>query len=107
MDMFDTTGLYQADETFDTIQVSDEYQNTGEKDLCRYVERNKVFSNHWHWQGDTNLQKKFRIWRVQIPRGHNSRNRMRNPWCKISLRSDGTSLHKAVFHNLNIQYYAN
>lgn len=107
MDMFDTTGLYQADETFDTIQVSDEYQNTGEKDLCRYVERNKIFSNHWHWQGDTNLQKKFRIWRIQIPRGHNSRNRMRNPWCKISLKSDGTSLHKAVFHNLNIQYYAN
>lgn len=107
MDMFDTTGLYQADETFDTIQVSDEYQNTGEKDLCRYVERNKIFSNHWHWQGDTNLQKKFRIWRVQIPRGHNSRNRMRNPWCKISLKSNGTSLHKAVFHNLNIQYYAN
>lgn len=101
MDMFNGTS-YIPDRTLDYIQVSNEYQDTGEIPLSRL----KVSTNpkSYHQKG-TNLQKKFRIWRIQIPRNKNSLDRIRNPWCKIKLGNNGSDNLRAVLHDLNVQYY--
>lgn len=57
---------------FDTVRVWDEYQDTGDVDL-RFID-------------DTisNMKKKFRIWRMDIPRDKdNPRQRIRNTWAKV------------------------
>ena len=52
------------------------------------------------------LKKKFRIWRVNIPRGHNDgRSRMRNPWLFLKLSKQGSLCHhKTILHDLNVYY---
>lgn len=57
---------------FDTLRVWNEYQDTGDVDL-RFID-------------DTvsNMKKKFRIWRMDIPRDKdNMRQRIRNTWSKV------------------------
>lgn len=92
--------VHKPDESLEYIQVVNEYQDTGKVALSR----SRVTSNYFNPQ-DANLQKKFRIWRIQIPRNKNSIDRIRNPWCKITLGSNGTGPKKAVLHDLNVQYY--
>ena len=92
--------IHKPDESLEYIQVVNEYQDTGKVALSR----SRVASNYFNPQ-DANLQKKFRIWRIQIPRNKNSIDRIRNPWCKITLGSNGTGPKKAVLHDLNVQYY--
>ena len=92
--------VHKPDESLEYIQVVNEYQDTGKVALSR----SRVASNYFNPQ-DANLQKKFRIWRIQIPRNKNSIDRIRNPWCKITLGSNGTGPKKAVLHDLNVQYY--
>ena len=52
--------------------------------------------------------RKFRLWRVQLPRDEMSKNRLdriRNTWCYIKL-SDGNPLgKKVVLHNVILKYY--
>lgn len=105
--------------TFDYMQISDEYQDTGVVPVKRLMNLN---ASHW-WDSfhhkETNTQKKFRIWRIQIPRalvwktdrvtGERkqvfSNDRIRNPWCKITLGNYGKENTKALLHDLNVQYY--
>lgn len=70
MDIYDDTDLIH-DKSFDYIQVHNEYQNTGIINLDNVKDR------------QTNLAKKFRIWRIQIPK--QGRDRIRNPWTFIKL----------------------
>lgn len=57
---------------FDTVRVWDEYQDTGDIDLD--------FIN----DVPSNMKKKFRIWRMDIPRDKdNPRQRIRNTWVKM------------------------
>lgn len=57
---------------FDTVRVWDEYQDTGDIDLD--------FIN----DVPSNMKKKFRIWRMDIPRDKdNPRQRIRNTWVKV------------------------
>ena len=57
---------------FDTVRVWDEYQDTGEIDL-RFID-----------DIPSNMKKKFRIWRMDIPRDKdNTRQRIRNTWAKV------------------------
>lgn len=57
---------------FDSVRVWNEYQDTGDIDL-NFI--NDVPSN---------MKKKFRIWRMDIPRDKdNSRQRIRNTWVKV------------------------
>lgn len=101
MDMYQGA-TYSPDSSFDYIQVTNEYQDTGEVPLSRLKVQDNTKS--YHHKG-TNLQKKFRIWRIQIPRQKNSLNRIRNPWCKIKLGNNGNNYQKAVLHDLNVQYF--
>lgn len=54
-----------------------------------------------------NYEKKFRIWRVDIPRDlTNRRDRIRNPWAHIKLsKNSNEDNSKMVFHNLLVKYY--
>lgn len=56
----------------------------------------------------SNLKKKFRLWRADIPRDQNSKyglDRMRNPWISLTLGKDVPDNKKMVFHNLIVKYY--
>lgn len=101
MDMMSDTG-YQHDNSLDFIRVYNEYQDTEDVNL------NRSNTSLSFWNKEANLQKKFRIWRIQIPRdkkGGNGLDRIRNTWCKIKLGSKGKNNYKAVLHDLNVQYY--
>ena len=101
MDMMSDTG-YQHDNSLDFIRVYNEYQDTEDVNL------NRSNTSISFWNKEANLQKKFRIWRIQIPRDKKSGNgldRIRNTWCKIKLGSKGENNYKAVLHDLNVQYY--
>lgn len=66
--------ILSPESPFDYIRVWNEYQDTGEV----------LLKNKGHLP--SNLKKKFRIWRIQIPRdAYNRRARIRNTWCKIKL----------------------
>ena len=101
MDMMSDTG-YQHDNSLDFIRVYNEYQDTEDVNL------NRSNTSLSFWNKEANLQKKFRIWRIQIPRdkkGGNGLDRIRNTWCKIKLGSKSENNYKAVLHDLNVQYY--
>lgn len=93
---------YQHDKSLDVIRVSTEYQDTGNVTLKRYQQSSGLTSMY---PSGKNLEKKFRIWRIQIPRNQNSMDRIRNPWCKITLGNNALNSNKAVLHDLNVQYY--
>ena len=83
---------------FDYIRVWNEYQDTGVKPL--------TFSN----AKPSNLKKKFRIWRLNIPRDNDKKlDRIRNTWTKIKLGmnhgetiSEGVNI---VLHDLSVYYH--
>ena len=79
---------------FDLLQVWNEYQR-GTTNL--HTARFKY----------PNSEKKFRIWRVDIPRDDsNHRDRIRNPWVYLKLsKSEDLEHTKMVFHNLLVKYY--
>ena len=53
-----------------------------------------------------NFEKKFRIWRLDIPRDRsNGRDRIRNPWIMLELANTVQHSNKMVFHNLLVKYY--
>lgn len=120
MDMQDTDNNYQHFDSLDYIRVVNEYQDTGEVPL----NIRKNVTNTRFVPGISNIQKKFRIWRIQIPRNHNSLDRIRNTWCSITLGKNVQTVdrsnfdtheeynkmykqntQKAVLHDLNVLYY--
>ena len=115
MDMSDGTD-YKHDNSLDVIRVYNEYQDTGNTDL---IKLKVIDDNKFLYHKDITLRKKFRIWRIQIPRAikskenpetheieyYRSNDRIRNTWCKIKLGSKGKNNYKAVLHDLNVQYY--
>jgi hypothetical protein len=82
-----------SDKTFDTIQVENEYQNTGEVELNHVKDRL------------SNLKRKFRVWRIQIPRDKNGRDRIRNTWAKVKLTHKNPGNCKTELHDLMVHYF--
>lgn len=81
------------DKTFDTLKVWNEYQE-GEATLNKLLGR------------PSNLKKKFRIWRANIPRDAcNNRDRMRNPWLYIKLSKEEENTNKTVLHDMVVSYF--
>lgn len=70
------------------VRVYNDYQDSGEIPL---VLRNNMF-------------KKFRSWKVNLPRNAGSRDRMRNPWSFIEFTFDNTSGNNMVLHDMTIHY---
>jgi hypothetical protein len=100
MEAFNPFG-YVSNRSLEYIQVNNDYQDTGEVLLSRL----KTSSPKSYHHKDANLQKKFQIWRIQVPRNKNSMDRITDTWCKIKLGNKGKDLLKMVLHDLNVQYY--
>ena len=77
----------QEGQPLDYISVSNEYQ------------RNEGVS----LTADT-FRKKFRVWRLLIPRNKNSRERIRNPWAKITLGCKKPGNELTILHDLSVKY---
>ena len=83
-DSFYSDGYYIDNDSFTSIRVQTEYQDTQEVPL------------KWETNTTSNLKKKFRVWHVDIPRVQEfnastekyelSKDRIRNMWCKITLK---------------------
>lgn len=84
--------ILQAEDTFDTLTAWNEYQY-GQADL----EIKKDVPS--------TLKRKFRIWRANIPRNQNSRDRIRNPWAYIELKKMKPNTNKLVLHDIVVNYY--
>lgn len=79
--------------TFDTLTAWNEYQQ-GTSTLNNILGR------------PSNLKRKFRIWRANIPRAKtNGRDRMRNPWLYIKLSMEGENVNKTVLHDMIVHYF--
>jgi hypothetical protein len=53
-----------------------------------------------------NFERKFRIWRADIPRDKsNGRDRIRNPWIYLKLNNKDNNNTKMVFHSFLVKYY--
>lgn len=99
MDMKEDSG-YAHDNSLDYMRVWNEYQDTENVDLSLIKSSDGKFN-----MPNSMLQKKFRIWRIQIPRSKGSVDRIRNTWCKIELGCNKSNSRKAVLHDLNVQYF--
>ena len=51
-----------------------------------------------------NLTRKFRTWRVVLPREAGSRNRIRNPWVFLKLQIDNSTNKRFILHDMTISY---
>lgn len=98
-DSFDNNTI--TNKTFDTLEVWNEYQK-GITKLNNIVGR------------PSNLKKKFRIWRVNIPRANtdwngivaNNRDRIRNTWAYIKLSmNDSNNKLKTQLHDVIVSYF--
>jgi len=78
----------QPTKTLTHIQAYNEYQDSGRIPLL--VGRN------------TNIKRKFREWKAEIPR--DGRNRIRNPWIFLKLELDNKSNYKMILHDIIISY---
>lgn len=79
--------------SFDNLEAWNEYQETSSK----LVTKLGVPSN---------LKRKFRIWRAQIPRDKsNNRDRMRNPWLYIKMGMNNPNENKTLLQDLTVIYF--
>lgn len=84
--------------TFDALTVWNEYQQ-GTSTLNNILGR------------PSDLKKKFRIWRANIPRANvagstkKGRDRMRNPWLYIKLSMEEENVNKTVLHDMIVHYF--
>lgn len=76
----------QVGNPFTHISVENEYQNTGTHEL-----------------DDKSFRKKFRIWRATLPRS-GRRDRIVNPWCKITLENKSPGNKSMILHDLSVGY---
>ena len=68
------------------IEVSNEYQDSGVVKL-----------------NDSTLRKKYRVWRLMMPRVR-KRERLVNPWVKITMGNDSPGTRSVIIHDLNVNY---
>jgi hypothetical protein len=95
VDFRDANNTAIHDEFLDSIKVQTEYQNTGEVTLSKSIGPSRA-----------DAKKKFRVWRVNIPRDSgNSLSRIRNTWSKIKFSKVNTSNVKMELHDLSVQYF--
>lgn len=80
----------QPTKTLTSVRLWNEYQDSGVVPLI--LGRN------------SNLRRKFRDWKVQLPREQGTRNRIRNPWVFLKLQLDNTDNYKLVLHDIIISY---
>jgi hypothetical protein len=92
-DFFDSNNNYLENESFDTLEVWNEYQSG--KETLKYSKFRP-----------SNLKKKFRMWGANIPRDKkNKLDRMRNPWLYIKLSKENPGTSKMELHDIVVKYF--
>ena len=92
-DFFDSNNNYLENESFDTLEVWNEYQRG--KETLKYSKFRP-----------SNLKKKFRMWGANIPRDKkNKLDRMRNPWLYIKLSKETPGTSKMELHDIVVKYF--
>lgn len=88
------------DETFDSVRVFNEYQDSDYVSIKAMLDRPYITNN-------ADLKKKFRVWRIQLPRDKsNILNRINNTWTKITLmKNKPVRNEKTVLHDAMVGYY--
>lgn len=87
---------YGYNPPFNKLQVTNEYQDTGEQILSFIKDRPNAISN---------IKQKFRIWRANVGRNQNSRDRIRNYWSRIKLVKNATNKLRAKIHDIIVNVY--
>lgn len=106
-DVFNYSEEYMPNNTFRDIRVWNEYQDS---DVVGLEHQGRFFSGGYaSTHIPSNLKKKFRIWRINVPRNVKSRDRIRNPWTYIRL-TGGTSksnpyIYKHILHDVVVNYF--
>ena len=91
-DSWDSSTLIN-NQTFDTLDVWNEYQH-GTSTLANIIGR------------PSPLKKKFRVWRVNIPRDNsNKRDRIRNTWAYVKLSMNTQNTWRTELHDIMIHYF--
>lgn len=90
--------VYMPKETFDYLDVYNEYQNG-----LMPVNPNRKYINSTSPTSDWR-RKKFRIWDVELPREWGTLNRIRNPWIRIKLTLNNQNCYKLLLHDLIVNY---
>lgn len=80
--------LDQPSLTLTHVQLWNEYQDSELRDL--------VINN--------NLSRKFRTWRITLPRNKNTRDRIRNPWNFVKLQFENEENKRLILHDVDISY---
>ena len=95
--------------TFDHIEVWNEHQNTG---IVRFTNSLKELSEKQPVSYDaaqSNLRKKFNVWRCQIPRDklatNSGRARISNPWCYIKLSRSDINTYRHEFTGMEVDFF--
>jgi hypothetical protein len=95
--------------TFDHIEVWNEHQNTGKvrfsNSLKELTGKQPVSYN----AAQSNLRKKFNVWRCQIPRdklaANSGRARISNPWCYIKLSRSDINTYRHEFTGMEVDFF--
>lgn len=87
----DPVHLKGAEETFDLVSAETSYQEGSE-----VLKVNKI--------KPSNMKRKFRIWRINLPRESGSMNRLRDRWCKIKLQNTNPSGVGIKLNYINVSY---
>lgn len=92
-DSYDYDNTYRPNDTFNKLTISNEYQST----------QTNLYYNKY---GLSNLKKKFRVWKTQIPRDNTyKQDRIRNPWIKIKLeKDDNYPVLNTILHDITVHY---
>lgn len=98
--MYDKAGKFLPHNTFDTLRVFNEHQDSGNITLV---------DNLTGYQ--SNIRKRFNVWRMNVPRDAGSLNkldRIRNTWTYITLMqsTSSSSLHQRMqFMDILVKYF--
>lgn len=87
----DPTYLGGLEEIFDFVNATTSYQEGGE-----ILNVNKI--------KPSNIKRKFRIWRINLPRELGSMNRLRDRWCRIKLQNTAPSGNSMRLNYINVSY---
>lgn len=97
---------FQSDKIFDTL----EFRTNGVESFNNwkadsYPFNSLVTTNEYQSAMSTtsSLKKKFRIWRWQIGRNNNNRDRIRNPWAKITMSGNNNT--EVRLYDMAVTYY--
>tara|TARA_R110000822_G_scaffold227017_1_gene359643 strand:+ start:14425 stop:18468 length:4044 start_codon:yes stop_codon:yes gene_type:complete len=88
MEMNSPQGLDLKNTGLTKVRVYNEYQDSLQKDLALR----------------SNMFKKNRNWKINLPRVSQSRERIKNPWTFIEFTFDNTAGNKMVMHDITVYY---